>query len=483
MVGVRNSKGCQSCRQKKKGCDQVRPKCRRCVASRLPCIYPQPDWRFVSSRDFRPRPCEEDISRDDVLQTVSYTHAIEGAFWEAYLPKYDVALSGARVDVGMVGNLFELRKLFGQTAMAQVAMNALAFACIGGLWQNRALVHYGAQFYGQALAYLSQYVTATKISTDDQVIACCRFVCAYELFRHINDIQDPSSQAADWLVHIKGICILAKLYQADTDKRVSSILYKDARLLAARAAIIARRPDVYFLSQDFDDPVYSTLEDELVDIMLAVPHLMHRQDKLTKAVSNCNHQDRTMGTTSDADLLLADLMNLIEVLRKFRTKLLDLLQVGDDNPGTFSLYAQVSKATCLFLPIAMLYWTTCMYVYAELQTLVATASPQSASVNQPLCDWMDPYRPASHIIHMAPRLLDKSAGIWGMTHLLFPLASAMSFFAKHGEPDRTEFDLVTSIHQNKQLSLVQGFLGSVLRQDYLVFQANSASPEESSDMP
>ncbi|OAA70191.1 Zn(2)-C6 fungal-type DNA-binding domain protein [Akanthomyces lecanii RCEF 1005] len=188
MVGVPGrSKGCRTCRRRKKGCDKAEPSCAQCLTAGLICEGYGRDLVWVNAtteeeptgRQRRPptNPSEpwqvryagqpgtniEVILRESLAKTAREQKYL-GMFWSAYLPNGRAFTSRAcRLSTG--GWTAHMGKLYDAEPTLRLASLAMSASVIGHQNHDGQLIIKGLKAYSEAIqemtrAYVQLYRNA-----------------------------------------------------------------------------------------------------------------------------------------------------------------------------------------------------------------------------------------------------------------------------------------------------------------------------------
>ena len=194
MVGVPGkSKGCSTCRRRKKGCDLQRPSCGQCLRSGNVCGGYRRDLTFIHHPASNDTPANNALASDGIAQELSFSSAnmrrsafekqYQDLFWDLYMPKQDCA----------VRDLFILRcghpvnwtlvipQMEKEDSALNLAFLALSAARVGRDNDDMRLVRESSKIYGKALRDLQSALWDPKRMYSDETLGACMLLLLYEV--------------------------------------------------------------------------------------------------------------------------------------------------------------------------------------------------------------------------------------------------------------------------------------------------------------
>lgn len=438
------------------------------------CVYNEAHSTFIRVQRLETAP-------EDVLIRRSFTRTaleaqVDEVFWSAYRPR---AMSKPATDLffpALTGDVLVLREHWASEKAVWHACSASAFLCEGRMRSNPELVYYSAQVYGISLREIRRLIQDPCQQLNDAVLASCRMISLYELFRHV-DGSKTSSQSIDWQNHVDGMCRLVELRGPSRHMEGSGhVLFQETRLLAIRLSLMRRRPSIFASPEWRTDPWKEspfTIQDELFDLMLQIAGLLQTQDALFSDIVPCTRDipatslDIRFETTGKS--LLSDFLTLAKNLRAWEENVIALhckehiyVQSKDRSHNNLLGIAMAAGYNTLFA--ASHYWTACVVVHSQLHVTISHLRnylPPDILPSVPL--WIDPFPHAADIIHSAPRLSNPEAGLWGLSHSAFPLVTALQLYSVAGRISDPEIEILVRLYENGlHTGILKGFMSSVM---------------------
>ncbi|KAI0482410.1 hypothetical protein GGR56DRAFT_185087 [Xylariaceae sp. FL0804] len=229
MVGVPGrSKGCETCRKRKKGCDRKRP-CSQCVALGLACGgYERPtvflnrnqateaSSTLVSYRK-QERPgfpragpgfTTDDIVLPYTLTRSAYSEKYIGTFLADYFPSTQV-LNTASQDYSSCDCIGTIYGLDVQAGTVHLSLLALSLFSLGQRDGDASLKAQGLRSYGYALTEVSRALSMPSHAGYEDALAASMTLSLFEMMYggcHDNRL----TQSRNWLMHLKGQIAIMK---------------------------------------------------------------------------------------------------------------------------------------------------------------------------------------------------------------------------------------------------------------------------------
>ncbi|UNI21316.1 hypothetical protein JDV02_007317 [Purpureocillium takamizusanense] len=301
MVGIPGrSKGCATCRRRKKGCDQAIPVCSQCKKSGLRCGGYSRDLTFVHSavqcsvlssnngdgstrtpqRPWLARYAKPSTEAKIIIQDSLIRSAREqlylGHLWDVMLPKgHRAAVGSARQgDTGwgtLISSLYDKEPSLRYVVVA-TAMGCLSFSGTG----RRDMLIKSLESYTAAVREIGKELKGQAAYERDGLVVASALMASFELVFVVND--EPTALA--WAGHSEGqlAMFLARGPEAFTNG-VAHQLFVDSRINMAMLAIGKRQ------SSPLNDMKWKTipwrtqkksLKDSLMDIILDIPQLLEQ---------------------------------------------------------------------------------------------------------------------------------------------------------------------------------------------------------------
>ncbi|KAK4507988.1 hypothetical protein PRZ48_001723 [Zasmidium cellare] len=455
-----------------------------CAKLRLECTYKQRVWTFINEQvgtdEFQP--ANKGVERTAIiLQHRSFSRTaleiqVVDQFWKTFLPRDDpnTIYIGAIVKAPWKR---AVRAICLQDRWVAIALQACAFMSLGRLQRNRHYVQYGRQLYGRALRETNNAIRDPARAQSDGTLASCKLLGMYESFRLEEDGR-PSTQGNDWQQHVEGICKIVELRgpeMAATD--YGHDLYIDARFGATSSGITQKRPSNFFTSSSWTTLPWlrhsKTLRDELLDVMTALPGILHQQEALYAAIPNAIDR-ATMGKViKDGVDVLKQCIGLGTRLRAWEQKTIHLARKarGEPQDDTLTLPAINKHHGFAFFHLVTQFWTACLILHGPtwltywklLHVGQSTTSPASKDLSQiQIPPWMNPQPFASNIAHQASHFFSDEAGLWGLSTASFPMGAALHYYAATGGFKTPEMRMLkAALGGSAKAGMVSGFLRSM----------------------
>lgn len=194
MVGVPGkSKGCTTCRKRKKGCDLQRPSCGQCLRSGNVCGGYRRDLTFIHhpapAETPGPNPPGNDlpglyfsISTANMRRSVVEKQC-QDLFWDLYMPRGDCAVKDIMIlRCGHPVNwTLAIQQMPAQDSALNLAFLALSAARVGRDNNDMRLVQESLKIYGKALRDLQSALWDPKRMYSDETLVACMLLGQYEV--------------------------------------------------------------------------------------------------------------------------------------------------------------------------------------------------------------------------------------------------------------------------------------------------------------
>ncbi|KAK0716139.1 hypothetical protein B0H67DRAFT_582470 [Lasiosphaeris hirsuta] len=433
MVGVPGrSKGCNTCRKRKKGCDLARPACGQCRKSAIECAGYDRPRTFVnftntgasSDRD----PDTAVIRRDDQNLTANATIALPGSlargayevrylelFWGAYMPTTrDLGVHLTYVNPSWADAANEL---YPADDTLRTAMLSLGLATLGRRDGQRWMINEGLGCYVRSLRQMSDRLRQPHGWRSDSLLAASKALGLYEL---LYGADDRSSQAKNWQSHNKGeqALILQRSPEMYTQGH-ARLLFISARMHIIIHCIIKRQRCPLSTLQWKRIPFTNTPKthkDALLDILADIPSLLEDMDTLRQIqyLDSPSHHDKRLVMMQECWRLDSELTRWFNMYGP-QTQLDELRERKFRNDDLLLSDFVVAH-------IMGIYWAACILVYSTLQSVSMlhngdgeVALPERAELMQ-YCQ---------HVAYIAEVLLHPSAGVFGMHSAPLPVGVAL----------------------------------------------------------
>ncbi|KAI8274513.1 hypothetical protein K4K60_009656 [Colletotrichum sp. SAR11_57] len=218
MVGVPGrSKGCNTCRKRKKGCDLQRPVCGQCLKAGIECAGYERKRIFVNVTSNNPKPKNTALAlvAPPTIQAPLFSHSayeekILDLFWETYMPDAPVFTPGTPiVRYSHSDWAATVQDLYRTDAALRQSLLAISLGTIGRRDKQVWMIDEGLKFYCQALGELNTALRHPTRWRSDALMVASRILGLYELLYGADDRERRGiSQAQSWediFVDIPGI--------------------------------------------------------------------------------------------------------------------------------------------------------------------------------------------------------------------------------------------------------------------------------------
>ncbi|KAF1844307.1 uncharacterized protein K460DRAFT_357916 [Cucurbitaria berberidis CBS 394.84] len=492
MVGVPGrSKGCVTCRKRKKGCDLKIPECGQCIERGLTCggydldrmfIYhsAESDRRGIStaalerdqdssappfpSCDLQVAPVRSvykigcrslnqsrpiSVVLSPALARSAYSEKSIEAFLRLYIPTSDSRCTNDE-DKHFVGMLPLLNI---RDEALQLAVLAIGTAALGRSTNDGDLTRQGRSLYGKALKETAVALRNPTRATSDAVFAIPRVMALFEIL--FGAELSSNDQAKGWLSHAQGetALIVSRGPEAYAESEEAHLLFINARFRPLIAAVRTRKATV------LNEERWKTLpwigrvkrpNDTLLDILCGVPEMLEAVDILA--------------CTPASEKWIKGLR--IQTIAKCWTLHFQLDAWFAANPNEVYTPTRVDTSAPIFFPdfdtacLSVRYWVTGLLLYSTLDM---------ASGIQPLTDDSIPHPDRPHpryfarlIARSVPYFFQAKYGVSGATQISFPLGNALFYMNRNPAVDREYKATVMKVWHDPMLpSAIRDFLASM----------------------
>ncbi|QYT06235.1 Zn2Cys6 transcriptional regulator [Trichoderma simmonsii] len=502
MVGVPGrSKGCITCRRRKKGCDKSVPSCHQCIRSGLTCegygrdlvwvnttpdgddgkVKPHPPHGKAAAGQQRPwsviyttktnknNSASTAVALHDSLARSARENLFFGMLISMSLP-YGHLLSPKASAISTNGWVAAVDEYYNREPAIRYAALAMSAGFMGVQDRNNKVAQYsqltlqGLEAYNRAIHEMVKGLKDARRSKNDGVLVAARILQSYELF---------FGSAPDWRAHIEGqlSLFLARGPESFTTGQAHQ-LYVDGRVLVVMLCI-GRRTQSPLHSPEWRTVPWRTIpksvKDKLMDIMEDIPFMLVSYDNLRA----CQDPDRADELRQIAMLNCEHISNSLDIWEQEMGA--DLHQFDYNVVGS-PLPEPKDDTEFSLVYLSSVYWGARLILYSTLGMMnmayaAASASPgtdsvpslsaspaSSAPVSTPatspeetssapgLCEevprvrMLNPGTFARKIAHAVPLLYGPSAGAMQGASGLFPMALALRFFATTEPPGQRSLE-------------------------------------------
>ncbi|KAH0521860.1 hypothetical protein TsFJ059_005795 [Trichoderma semiorbis] len=502
MVGVPGrSKGCITCRRRKKGCDKSVPSCHQCIRSGLTCegygrdlvwvnttpdgddgkVKPHPPQGKAAAGQQRPwsviyttktnksNSNSTAVALHDSLARSARENLFFGMLISMSLP-YGHLLSPKASAISTNGWVAAVDEYYNREPAIRYAALAMSAGFMGVQDRNNKVAQYsqltlqGLEAYNRAIHEMVKGLKDARRSKNDGVLVAARILQSYELF---------FGSAPDWRAHIEGqlSLFLARGPESFTTGQAHQ-LYVDGRVLVVMLCI-GRRTQSPLHSPEWRTVPWRTIpksvKDKLMDIMEDIPFMLVSYDNIRA----CQDPDRADELRQIAMLNCEHISNSLDIWEQEMGA--DLHQFDYNVVGS-PLPEPKDDTEFSLVYLSSVYWGARLILYSTLGMMnmayaAASASPgtdsvpslsaspaSSAPVSTPatspeetssapgLCEevprvrMLNPGTFARKIAHAVPLLYGPSAGAMQGASGLFPMALALRFFATTEPPGQRSLE-------------------------------------------
>ncbi|KAH0432710.1 C6 zinc finger protein [Colletotrichum camelliae] len=217
MVGVPGrSKGCNTCRKRKKGCDLQRPVCGQCLKAGIECAGYERKRIFVNVTPNNPKPKHTALVvvvpptfQAPLLSHSAYEEKVLDLFWETYMPDAPTFTPGTPiVRYSHSDWAATVQDLYRTDAALRQSLLALSLGTIGRRDKQAWMIEEGLKFYCQALGELNTGLRHPTRWRSDALMVASRILGLYETITHIKrrqrcPLSHPIWKTVPWKHHPK----------------------------------------------------------------------------------------------------------------------------------------------------------------------------------------------------------------------------------------------------------------------------------------
>lgn len=477
MVGVPGrSKGCVTCRKRKKGCDLAQPACGQCNERGIVCggydldrifIYqanekgkktapPATPTQLVPiknaananiSASRQPRPIS--IVLPDTLRCSAYSEKTVEAFISMYIPcgKYRASNSDSQ------GFIDVLPVMIIRDKALQMAVLAIGTAALGRSTEDPNLSRQANTLYGQALMETGMALRDPTRATSEAMMLVPRTMALFEILFGADKSVD---QATSWLSHAMGeMALITSRGPGSFSKGdAAHYLFVNARfrlLISAvrtRKATILNTPEWKTLPWD---RIPKTANDTLCDIFCGVPELMEAMELIVSGTLSPKREERLRtAIISKAWALHLQLQDWVVTNRKevYAPEILDGME-----PLTFP-NLEIACQT-------VRYWVIALLIYSNLDFAAnVPETPTSWTTTHP--DRPHPRMYGRLLARSASYLFQERHGIMGATAMSFPLGMTLFYMSRNRAADGPYLGMIMKAWNDPNLpGAIRDFLASL----------------------
>ncbi|OAG01937.1 uncharacterized protein CC84DRAFT_1152037 [Paraphaeosphaeria sporulosa] len=447
MVGVPGrSKGCITCRKRKKGCDLKQPSCGQCEARGITCGGYDLDRMFVHAaapsypalvataphRTGRMQlgpvnmhaynPVQLGTSLPHGLANSAYREKTLEMFFSMYLPQGDHNHRDLLIRPNNVIDL--LSSTYASDEALKLAALALGTSMLGRTRGEQEWVRQGRRLYGQALRETRKALIDQQRANSDAMLLVPRVAAIFEMLFGAD--VNPTLQAQNWRRHAQGeLAILTAQGPYRFQDGIAHHIFADARMPPLVAAIRRRKASILNAIEWKTIPWGKhpkAPRDCLIDILAGIPEVLEDIDNL-----RCSPND----TIARADITIK-CRKLELQLQTWTTANEELLAYPDTEDPTEITFRGNARAN-----LTLLFWTVAMYTYGALAIVLRPKMPTSSQSS--LITSTDALFYARRIARSVRYFFNPLRGISGATTIAFPGGTAMLCLIHSGMERNKEY--------------------------------------------
>ncbi|KAI0456482.1 hypothetical protein F5B21DRAFT_467886 [Xylaria acuta] len=460
MVGVPGrSKGCSTCRKRKKGCDKGRPTCTQCFNAGLECGGYERGIVFINHTQvtkaravpviYRKEPPKKpghplggitDITLPNGLAQTAYIEKYISIFLMKYLPE---GRSLTANGLGPSRDWIEIAHgLYPSDKAIQLSLLSLGLFAAGES-------QYAIQSYCFALRNLQTTLSVPCRAQNDSTLATCQLLSLFEVFHGADE--NVLLQGRKWRSHLNGLLALIQARSPSAyQSGVGHQLFADGRypLLIASIKERCRFPlnTPEWRTTPWEKEPKSCM-DKLYDIMADMCEILADADEMRCC------DDHVQKVTLHVEVLRA-CQCLDESLQSWLKEAGPLTDFHDSNGIAIN---PTSPSDLLLAHMTVLYWTVYVILYS---TVVSMHDPPMGEVPADI-------NPAPYVRNVAkalPYFWSQGAGMCGANMAASPwgLCLHIIYASPHSYPQEITLLEQFAMQQNGAMTVLQ-FLDSLQR--------------------
>jgi len=477
MVGVPGrSKGCVTCRKRKKGCDFVQPTCGQCSERGIICggydsdrifIYqanekrkkaapPMGKTRMVpiktaSSDDMRtprkPRPIS--VVLPDALRRSAYTEKTLDAFISMYIPRGQYRAS----NTDSQGFVDVLPLLIIRDKALQMAVLAIGTSALGRTTDDEILNLQARSLYGRALTETAVALRDPTRAHSKAMLLVPRTMALFEILFGSDRSVD---QASSWLSHAIGEMALITSRGAESFSKddAAHSLFVNARFRLLISAVRTRKSTILNAEEWKTLPwgsIPKTPDDTLCDIFCGAPELIEAMELIVSGTLSPKQVERLRA------LIITKAWGLHLELQDWFTKNSNEVYTPDIIDSMAPLVFPDLEVACQ----TVRYWVIALLIYSNLDFAAnVPETPTSWTVTHP--DRPHPRMYARFLARSTSYLFQERHGIMGATAMSFPLGMTLFYMNRNHAADGPYLGMITKAWNNPNLpSAIRDFLANL----------------------
>ncbi|KAK3370527.1 hypothetical protein B0H63DRAFT_422358 [Podospora didyma] len=476
MVGVPGrSKGCITCRQRRKGCGLEKPTCLQCTKAGLKCGgYDAPRVFVVSTPDSRhpgyslkatttaPQPPSalwHRIQRNQVSGEIANLRLLARPeeqrrcihlFWEAYFP------SGQPIPLNLIRSYTctwteTARKLYKEEESLRYALWANCLLVTGNQYGATWMVKEASILYGKALSGLRASLESSQGAKRSALIATVKLLGMFEAFSRQPDSGETANHPPSWQRHHAGelALFIARTPLAHISGDAHHV-FADERVEMALSSILRRRRLVLSTPEWKAIPwqhIPKDMKDILVDVLIEMPGLVEDLDEMRSS------SEDDLERREDLRLQLArkcwgyhrDLLSWLDLLNR-------IVQPPDGSPcpdakpkspGPKDVVTHIAQVHGMSL-----FWLTSLVLYSVLRMVCGS--------EEILPERADPIYHARRLVEAINALMRPEAGLYGRQSATLQIEVATEYIIEMDPSSEESEALLTtlkSLRSDRELRL------------------------------
>ncbi|CCT61151.1 hypothetical protein [Plenodomus lingam JN3] len=477
MVGVPGrSKGCVTCRKRKKGCDLAKPACGQCNERGIVCggydsdrifIYqanekrkkdtpPARETRLVPvknaphaniSASRQPRPFS--VVLPEALQRSAYTEKVLDAFISMYIPHGEYRASNADSQ----GFVDVLPLMIIRDRALQMAVLAIGTAALGRTTEDPNLNCQASTLYGKALTETAVALRDPIRANSEAMMLVPRTMALFEILFGADKSVD---QATSWLSHAIGemALIISRGPASFSKDDAAHSLFVNARFRLLISAVRTRKATILNTPEWKTLPwgsIPKTANDTLCDIFCGVPELMEAMELIVSGTLSPKREERLRTA-------------IITKAWALHLQLQDWIVTNRAEVYTPEILDSMVPLTFPSLEIAcqtVRYWVIALLIYSNLDFAAnVPETPTSWTTTHP--DRPHPRMFARLLARSASYLFQERHGIMGATAMSFPLGMTLFYMSRNRAADGPYLGMIMKAWNDPNLpSAIRDFLASL----------------------
>ncbi|OAG12268.1 uncharacterized protein CC84DRAFT_94965 [Paraphaeosphaeria sporulosa] len=486
MVGVPGrSKGCSTCRYRKKGCDQLRPICGNCIRGGLECggyertiilvhaddsgkgTY-KPVVKKAQNRSQQPGPMCGPVfvaPQSKGLNRTSFELRFYENFWDLFLPPRSGPVDPCTTSFVSSGTQWADYTLncVPRSEVTRCALLALSTSKIGRDTEDKLLTRQGLELYGKALSLFAKELQTPGKAKPFEVLNCCRILALYE---QLNDI---SAAARNWKGHIQGLLSLVHQHPPEAFSHTGAHeIFLECRHNGVTSALANRKATFLSKPEWISGPWKSRHKDVVdtaFDILVKIPGVLEEWDLISTRTSTGEALRRARVFRDQCSKVDHELSmwysSFISVLAHAHPVEAEALLNGTDRPAQQTMIPDIlAKVGLHHLHAMMIYWTTCMILHATID-LVDDFFPMATSFGSeaPRLRGFQIIKYLICLAHSAKYFLGSEMGLLGPLIISYTGTGLIRTLYAHQAcfPEADPKDLEELRHVMKSIGSLRGF--------------------------